>query len=333
MGTPLVDRWASVKYEMRYRMSKVVMPNSPSASSIPFVEYLKWLRYTRFTPDYPYSIDIQTRSGCNARCSFCGVGRETNRITGRMSDELYRRIIDEAVQFPGLRQINPYLLNDPLVDRDIEERIEYIVRKRGRTHRPLVRIITNAGLLSGERAYRLLHSGLDEINISFNSIVPEVYESAMRPLKFDKVMGNILGLIQLRDQLRVKQPRINVWTVLTKEVESNIRNERSYWKSLKVGFKARKLDNRARSDIESAGLGNRPMDLVQICPIPFWRAWVMWNGDMVMCCVDQERSNVLGNCEHRSIQSIWNDPAYQKLRTQWRTRDLAGLLCENCKGS
>ncbi|MDH3637902.1 MAG: SPASM domain-containing protein [Gammaproteobacteria bacterium] len=327
------DRWANLKYQMRYRVSKVVMPNSPSASSIPFVEYLKWLRYTRFTPDYPYSIDIQTRSGCNARCSFCGVGRETNRINGRMSDALYQRIIDEALQFPGLRQINPYLLNDPLVDRDIEERIEYIVRKRGRARRPVVRIITNAGLLTAERAYRLLHSGLDEINISFNSIVPDVYEAAMRPLKFDKVMGNILGLIQLRDQLRINRPRISVWTVLTKEVEANIGNERAYWKSLKVGIKARKLDNRARSDIESADLGNRPMDLVQICPIPFWRAWVMWNGDMIMCCVDQERSNVLGNCEHRSIRSIWNDPAYQRLRMQWRTRDLAGLLCENCKGS
>ncbi len=333
MKTFNADHWAKFKYGLRYRVSRVVMPNSPSASSIPFVEYFKWLRYTRFTPSYPHSLDIQTRSGCNARCSFCGVGRENNRITGRMSDELYRQIIDEAVRFPGLRQINPYLLNDPLVDRDIEERIEYIVQKRGRARRPLVRIITNAGLLKPERSYRLLHSGLDEINISFNSIVPEVYESAMPPLKFDKVMDNILSLIRLRDALRIQKPRINVWTVLTKEVEANIDNERSYWKSLKVGFKARKLDNRARSDIEAAGLGNRPMDLVQICPIPFWRAWIMWNGDMIMCCVDQERSNVLGNCQHRSIRSIWNDQAYQRLRARWRTRELTGLLCESCKGS
>jgi len=61
-----------------------------------------------------------------------------------------------------------------------------------------------------------------------------------------------------------------------------------------------------------AALGNRPMDLVQMCPIPFWRAWVMSNGDMIMCCVDQERSNILGNCSEHSIRAICTDAAYQE---------------------
>lgn len=330
--TPL--RLQQVKYDVRYKVSKVVMPNSPSASSLPFVEYLKWYRYTRFTPDYPYSLDIQTQSGCNARCTFCGVGREANKVKGAMSDELFERIIDEALTFPRLRQINPYLLNDPLVDKRIEERIEYITKKRGKRSRPLVRIITNAGLLTEERAYRLLHSGLDEINISFHSIIPEVYEEMMQPLRFDKVMANILGLVALRDRLKLKKaPKMSIWTVLTKPVEANLANERAYWKKVGIGFKARKLDNRASSDDGIAQLGNRPMDLVQICPIPFWRAWVMWNGDMIMCCVDQERSNLLGNCSERSIREIWNDAAYQDLRRRWRTKELDGLLCSSCKGS
>jgi MoaA/NifB/PqqE/SkfB family radical SAM enzyme len=326
--------WKQLKYDVRYKVSKVVMPNSPSASSLPFVEYLKWFRYTRFTPKYPYSIDIQTQSGCNARCTFCGVGREKNKQKGAMSDELYQKIIDEVLTFPELRQINPYLLNDPLVDKDIESRIEYITRKRGRQRKPLVRIITNAGLLTEERAYRLLHSGLDEINISFHSIIPQVYEDMMRPLRFDKVMANILGLVTLRDKLKLKRPpSIEIWTVLTKPVEANLENERAYWKKVGIGFKARKLDNRASAEIDVAALGNRPMDLVQICPIPFWRAWVMWNGDMIMCCVDQERSNILGNCSERSIREIWTDAAYQDLRRRWRTKELDGLLCSDCKGS
>ncbi|MFQ5701793.1 MAG: radical SAM/SPASM domain-containing protein [Acidobacteriota bacterium] len=326
-------RWRRLRYRIRYGASKIIMPNSPSASTIPFVEYLKWLRFTMFTPPYPHSIDIQTQSGCNARCTFCGVGREQNKLTGAMSRELFEKVIDEALTFPRLRQINPYLLNEPLVDRRIEERIEYITRKRGSHRRPLVRIITNAGLLTKERAYRLLRCDLDEVNISFNSIVPAVYESAMRPLRYDTVMGNVLRLIAMRDRLRGRAPSISIWTVLTRPVEDNISNERAYWRKLKVGFKARKLDNRAMADIEAAALGARPMDVVQICPVPFWRAWVMFNGDMIMCCVDQERSKILGNCAERSLKEIWNDPSYQELRRRWRARQLDGLLCENCKGS
>ncbi len=321
-------------FKLKTKISQLVLPDSPSASSAPFVEYFKWLRFTYFTPDYPLSIDIQTKSGCNAHCTFCPVGKEENKIYGKMSDDLYQKIIDEALSFPGLRQINPYLLNDPLVDKYMPEKIEYITRKRGAAKKPLVRITTNAGMMYEEMAYKLLHSGLDEINISFHSIIPEVYEAMMPPLKYDRVMGQILKLIELRDNLKIaRAPKITVWTVRTKPVEANLANERAYWKKLKVGFKARKLDNRANSGVESANLSDVPFVPVSMCPIPFWRAWIMWNGDMIMCCVDQERSNLLGNCSTRSIREVWQNPAYQMLRDRWRKKQLAGLLCENCKGT
>lgn len=321
---------------LRYRLSKFALPNSPSASSIPFVEYLKWFRFTRFTPEYPYSIDIQTHSGCNARCTFCGVGREANKINGEMSDELYKKIIDEALTFPRLRQINPYLLNDPLVDSKIAERIEYIAAKRQKGKKPLVRIITNAALLTDEMSFRLLRSGLDEINISFHSVQKEIFEAMMRPLNYERVMNNILTLARMRNKLKrvgAKTPKIEIWTVLTRPVEQNLKNEKAHWEKVGLPLRARKLDNRANPEIEDRNLSDRPLDSVQICPIPFWRAWIMWNGDMIMCCVDQERSNLLGNCSTRSIREIWNDKQYQDLRASWREKKLGGLLCNNCKGT
>ncbi len=336
LNPAVISPWSSYTKNLKYKLSRLVMPNSPSASSIPFVEYLKWHRFTRFTPQYPHSIDIQTRSGCNARCTFCGVGREENKIIGEMSDELFKKIIDEVMEFPNLRQINPYLLNDPLVDRRIAERIEYIAQKRNSRKKPLLRIITNAGLLTKEMSYRLLQSGLDEINVSFHSIKKEVYEDLMRPLNYEKVMQNVLTLVELRNQLAsqgTKTPKISVWTVLTKPVEENLKNEKAYWKKIGISFKARKLDNRAQSKIEEANFSNRPFNAVAICPIPFWRAWVMFNGDMIMCCVDQERSRILGNCSQRPIREIWNDEAYQALRRSWRKKELKGLLCHDCKGS
>src|SRR6266581_760522 len=65
---------------LKHKIGRLVLPDSPSSSSVPLVEYYKWLRYTRFTPDYPHSIDIQTKSGCNAHCTFCPVGHEDNKI-------------------------------------------------------------------------------------------------------------------------------------------------------------------------------------------------------------------------------------------------------------
>jgi molybdenum cofactor biosynthesis enzyme MoaA len=53
---------------------------------------------------------------------------------------------------------------------------------------------TNAGLLTEERGYRLLHAeGCDEINFSFHSIIPEVYEEIMPPLKYSRVISKAQG--------------------------------------------------------------------------------------------------------------------------------------------
>ncbi len=330
---------ASLKLVEGYRhfkhwMGRIVLPDSPSSSSIPFFEYAKWFRFTRWTPDYPYSIDIQTKSGCNAHCSFCPVGKEENKIYGSMSDELFKKIVDEVIDFPSLRQISPYLLNDPLVDKGLPEKIAYIAQKRGSRRTPLIRIVTNAGLLTEDMGHRLLATeALDEINFSFHSIIPDVYEKMMSPLKYDRVMGNIVRFKNQWNEYAGEKPKLTVWTVKTNPVIANLKNEKAYWKKMGIGFKARKLDNRANKDIETLGLGDREFENVSMCVIPFWRAWVMWNGDMIMCCVDQERTNLLGNCENRSIKEIWNDPAYQALRHRWRKKELGGLLCETCKGT
>jgi MoaA/NifB/PqqE/SkfB family radical SAM enzyme len=319
---------------LKHRIGRIVLPDSPSASSIPLVEYYKWLRYTRFTPDYPHSIDIQTKSGCNAYCTFCPVGQEENKLYGTMSDDLFKKIIDEVLDYPTLRNINPYLLNDPLVDKKLPEKLEYIAQKKGQRAWPKVRMTTNAGLLTEEMGYRLLHAeGCDEINFSFHSIIPEVYEEMMPPLKYSRVMDNILRFKEMWDKYAGKKPRLEIWTVRTKPVIANLKQEKAYWKKVGIGFKARKLDNRANADIEALGLGDREYVRVPFCVIPYWRVWVMWNGDMIMCCVDQERSNLLGNCVDHSIREVWQNPAYQALRQRWRTKQLDGLLCENCKGT
>jgi MoaA/NifB/PqqE/SkfB family radical SAM enzyme len=319
---------------LKRQIGRIVLPDSPSASSIPFVEYGKWLAYTRFTPSFPLSIDIQTKSGCNAHCTFCPVGQEENKIYGTMSDALFRKVIDEVLTYPFMLKINPYLLNDPLVDKTLPEKLVYIAQKKGKRTRPIVRIITNAGLLTEEMGYRLLHSeGLDEINFSFHSILPDVYEAMMPPLKYARVMGNILRFKAMWDKYEGKKPKLKIWTVRTQPVAANLKNEQAYWKKAGIGLRVRKLDNRADTNIELLQLGESEYVRVPFCVIPYWRAYVMWNGDMIMCCVDQERTNMLGNCTEHSIRDVWQNAAYQELRQRWRTKQLQGLLCENCKGT
>jgi hypothetical protein len=77
----------------------------------------------RPVPSFPRTIQIQTFTGCNADCIFCPYGESyETQPKGKMPPELFRRIIDEAAEH-GVRRISPCLMNEPLMDRDLFEKV------------------------------------------------------------------------------------------------------------------------------------------------------------------------------------------------------------------
>ncbi|MFQ5890536.1 MAG: radical SAM/SPASM domain-containing protein [Gemmatimonadota bacterium] len=298
------------------------------------MEYVKYHAFSRFTPSFPQIIQIQTKYGCNARCVFCPMGREENQIHGCMDDATFRRIVDEAIE-NNVKVLSPYLQNDPLVDRKIHERIAYIMERRGNKRFPISKLITNGGLLTEQRAYDLVRSGLEHIRFSVQGVDPQVYEDTMRGPRFARTIENIETLVRVKDELGSKTPHLEVWAVRTKDVDRQLEDTRSFWAERGIRFKARELDNRAHPEItDNTDIAAEEGEwrYATYCTIPFWRAWILWNGDMVLCCVDWERKHVFGNIHDSSIREIWNSEQYRQYRDRMRRNDFAGTLCENCKG-
>ncbi len=311
------------------------MPAGPSAASVPFMEYIKYHYFSNFTPSFPQIIQIQTQYGCNARCVFCPMGREENQLQGRMDDATFERIVQEAVD-NNVKVLSPYLQNDPLVDRKIHERVQTIREIRGRKPLPKTKLITNGGLLTEERAYNLIKAGLEYIVFSVHGVDKTIYDNIMQGPKFETVVKNIERFVRIKEELGAKNPHIEVWAVLTKDVEAQVEETREFWKARGIKFKGRQLDNRANPEIvDTSELAGEDADwkYAYYCTIPFWRAWILWNGDMVLCCVDWERTTVFGNIHEQSIKEIWNGEPYRRYRTRMKERELTGTLCENCQGT
>jgi len=311
------------------------MPSGPSAASMPFMEYLKYYYFTNFTPSFPHIIQVQTQYGCNARCVFCPMGREDNQIIGQMDNATFEKIVEESVK-NHVKVLSPYLQNDPLVDRKIHERVQTIRDVRGKKPFPKTKIITNGGLLTEERAYNLVRAGLEHIVFSVHGVDKTIYDSIMQGPKFEKVVKNIERLVEIKDELGASNPQIEVWAVLTKDVEEQLDETKEFWRKRDIKFKGRQLDNRANPDIiDTSSMAPEDSDwkYAYYCTIPYWRAWILWNGDMVLCCVDWERTTVFGNIHQNSIKEIWNGDAYRNYRERMKNRDLAGTLCEHCEGT
>ena len=319
---------------MLHDLMRRLTPSGPSAASVPVIEHLKYYAFTKFTPRFPQIVQVQTRYGCNARCVFCPMGREKNQMRGQMDDGTFQRIVDEAVD-NNVKVLSPYLQNDPLVDIRINEKIAYIRKRRGRKRFPKTKLITNGGLLTEKRAYSLIRSGLEYLVFSVHGIDPSVYEGIMAGPRYAAVIQNIETFIRVRDELKYKTPHVEVWAVRTADVDRQLQQTANFWRARGVRFKARELDNRANPEINdntSLACEQDKWRYADHCAIPFWRAWILWNGDIVLCCVDWERKHVFGNVNKESIRDVWNGKRYQHFRARMRNKQLAGTLCEHCQG-
>lgn len=317
------------------RLKRKLIPVGPASASVPLMEFIKYYSFTHFTPKFPQIIQVQTQYGCNARCVFCPMGREENQIIGRMDDATFARIVDEALT-NNVKVLSPYLQNDPLVDRKIHERVAIIRERRGKKPWPKTKLITNGGLLTEEKAYNLIKAGLEYIVFSVHGVDKTIYDNIMQGPKFETTITNIKRFVQIQEELGAKNPRIEVWAVCTKDVELQLKETQEFWKSRNIKFKARQLDNRANPEIVDT-YEMAPEDTewkyAYYCTIPFWRAWILWNGDIVLCCVDWERTTIFGNIHQQSIKEIWNSEAYKQHRQRMINRDVAETLCENCQGT
>ena len=98
-------------------------------------------------PKAPRAIQIQTISGCNGNCIFCPNKKTQRSIPYRksMDETLFRHIIDQCATL-NIRRISPYLMNEPLLDPDLPERIHYISQRKKR--RQYTKINSNGSLLT-----------------------------------------------------------------------------------------------------------------------------------------------------------------------------------------
>lgn len=60
-------------------------------------------------------------------------------------------------------------------------------------------------------------------------------------------------------------------------------------------------------------------------------AYILWNGDCVLCCVDWERTTIFGNVSQDSLAEVWQGEAYTRYRQNYLAGELGGTLCEGCK--
>lgn len=296
----------------------------------------------RLFKPFPYVFQVETTSWCNADCVICPYPDTAKEIAmGQMDEALWRKIVDECAG-REVHTFEPFFNNEPLLDRRLPARMDYA---RERLPAARIQLDTNLSLLSDDAAASIVRN-VDILLVSAHGITPEEYRAVMPKLAFARFLENLDRLLALPDRERV---RITVNCVnVAGRPEAEIR---AFWarRGLDVAVspyvdRAGNVREEAVAPVGRHGLedgtgragpdGARPtLGGCWNTDIPLMKMNIAFNGDVVLCCMDWRRNEVLGNVRGQSIAEVWNSAAF------WRVRDaLYGggpvhddFLCHRCK--
>ena len=280
----------------------------------------------------PPRVQIQTQSGCNGRCVFCPneVTLKSGMPHGKMKPELFEKIIDDLARTPP-RRISLYLMNEPLLDKRLPEFVRYTSE---RIPSASTLVTSNGTYLKPERAEALIDAGLKRLKVSLQSLDPE-HNKAIMGYSSEKVIENILATKRIIEEKRAKKFDFRVSMVVTRDNEKEVEKARRFWKSHGIRLVTSALENRGGNIATASDMNPHEMRVREDCIRPSREMCILFNGDVVLCCVDWHRTVTLGNLGEQSAQEIWNSPRLNEIRRALREDRNDGKpgICVNCTES
>lgn len=284
--------------------------------------------------EFPKYIMIQTTSYCNADCIICPYGGLVKKQPqGLMDLNTYHKIINEASNY-DVKRILLYLMNEPLMDKDIVSKINYAKEKNPKA---IVHIVSNGSLLNKRLSRNLINSKLDYIEFSVLANSQESYRKIMH-LDFDKTINNILNFIKLARMKNKGKYYINIDITRTPNLLSDKEKSEiiSFWKG--AGIKNINYFNMPTNRAGNVSfLPKVKHDFINGCN-SIWAnemIHILYNGDVILCCMDWRREVVLGNVKKDNLYNIWNAKRYDRIRMMrnGKIESPPNFICKRCEAA
>lgn len=275
--------------------------------------------------DVPLTLQIEPTNLCNLNCICCSRNK-MKREKGFMDFGLFKSLIDNASDI-GVKRIQLYLHGEPFLHLDIVEMIHYIkLKKIG------VTIATNGMLLDSNLSEGILNAGVnssDYLTFSVLGVSREVHEKIMRGVDHNKVIENILYLLELRKNLKVNGPIIE--TIFYKMPENKM-EENQFKKNWNGVVDHVRVVGKISEQFASYQTGSNPIPLRnKICRNLWERMTIYWNGLVTICIADLDGVEVYGDVKKNKIADVWKIEKLLKIKALHKEKKYEDLkICSQC---
>jgi len=281
----------------------------------------------------PFWIMVEPTTLCNLRCKFCPRNVPSLKF-GSMTFKQFKKIIDT---FPNATHFRIQGLGEPFLNKDIFKMIRYAKEKK-----IIVEIYSNATLVQGKLAKKILNSDIDELMFSVDGATKKTYESLRIGANFEKTMKNIEDFTKLKKLSRSKM-KVKLAVVLMKENYKELANlvDLAYHlgvdgigvqlvqykfdigisnKKQAEAFEKYQNDLKKRIDVAFNYAKELGLEITvptfeyndKICEWAWSGIYITWNGNILPCCSIFDR--VMGNIFTDNFDDVWNNENYKKFR-------------------
>ncbi|MEW5774303.1 MAG: radical SAM/SPASM domain-containing protein [Thermodesulfobacteriota bacterium] len=283
----------------------------------------------QFVQEHPFPTDIlvETTTACNLDCIMCPHGR-LSRPQGRMSRELWRKIVDEVAAKSPTTRLWPALMGEPLLlGAEIFEMIRYAKEQGVRG----VHLNTNLMAYPPELVEPLLSSGLDELLIGVDAATPETYARIRRNGDYRRLVEGIRHIAAARAERGQAAPRLTLQFIV---MEENWQEEEAFvafWlaQGLDLQLKIKPRTGWADAVAPWRGiLAGTARDLP--CTWLLRQMTIHWNGRVPQCDGDWDGRTWAGDVSVSSLEDIWLGPL-KAIRDRHLRLDFAFQPCQSCQ--
>ncbi|MCC6157259.1 MAG: SPASM domain-containing protein [Deltaproteobacteria bacterium] len=306
-----------------------------------------WLRLERVR-GLPIHLHVEPSGSCDQLClkcqRFAAIFRDDGRIDGNklLPFETYQSVIDEIGE--SLLTVRLWHYGAPLQNPDIFRMIEY-----AKARHLIVAVSSTLSLLNAEKAERLVRSGLDYLIVSLDGATPESYRRNHGVDHFERVLGNLTNLLEVRRRLHTPFPMIDLQFIVMKDNEHEIPHIRELAARLGVDrLSIQRVDishldelRDGRRGIGDAILPINPefrLDMSDVlrdraCRLPWEEALVRYSGLVLPCVSDLRQEWPMGRVGANGsggIRDAWNGESFRQLRRRIRADIDAIPMCSTC---
>jgi len=270
--------------------------------------------------DTPFTIEIGVSSYCNLKCKFCF--HYDNKIEKKnMSFELFKKIINDLKCFPQkLKKLKFCGYGENLIHPQFIDMLKF-TKESGIAE--FIELTTNGVLLTPELSENLVNNGLNQINISIESVNFQGYlETSGRAVDVNALADNIKYLFDYKNKMSVNL------LVYTKIIDKTLKNEEEkklFFEMFKdisdYLFVEQMIDMwLAPDNLMIKGLGDiknvygLPVKNNKVCSFLFTRFIIHSDGVCVPCCSDWSKKCTIGDLKIERAIDIWNGDKLRQMR-------------------